>query len=44
MKKNTQKITFATEAFANLQLFISYLLHYRKKDDFISRQNIKAIL
>lgn len=44
MKKNTQKISFIQEAFANLQLFISYLLHFRKEDDFISRQNIKAIL
>ena len=44
MKKNTQKISFATEALANLQLLVAYLLHFRKSDDFISKQNIKAIL
>lgn len=44
MKKHTTHNHFVKEALLNLQLFVSYLLHFRKQDDFISRQNINSIL
>ena len=44
MNKNTHQISFLKEALANLQLLVSYLLHFRRPDDFISKQNIKSIL
>ncbi len=42
MKK--QKTTLLGEAISNLRLFLSYLLHYRKADQFISKQNITSVL
>lgn len=44
MNRHTKQISFVTEAIANLQLLLSFLVHFRKQDDFISKQNIKAIL
>ena len=43
MNKHTNHISFLKEALANLHLLVSFVLH-RKQDEFISKQNIKAIL
>jgi len=44
MKKQKTHASFLSEAISNLQLFISYLLHYRHADAFISKQNITSVL
>lgn len=44
MKKQKTQASFFSEAISNLQLFLSYLLHYRHADAFISRQNINSVL
>ena len=44
MRKNTQRTTVFSEALPNLQLLFSYWLRLRKKDEFIGRQNINAVL
>lgn len=44
MKKNKTHVTLFGEAFSNLQLLFAYLLHYRKPDAFLKRQNITSVL
>ena len=44
MKRNKTQATLFGEAISNLQLLFAYLLHYRKQDDFLNKQNITSVL